>query len=188
VALWNLALLVNVVIAVAYLAISIVIARGIHAGGQWRSNPLAVATALIFLTCAIGHAAHAEHLLLPSTAEAARTVYDSHLTLIDVVTAVVGVRYWMLRGQLPELTRGAAVFADLTERRRQALDLQDHVVQQLVTAKLALEMDHREDAAEALERGIGASRDLVSQLLGDPARVPYELRLGAARRANELGR
>jgi hypothetical protein len=49
-------------------------------------------------------------------------------------------------------------------------------------------MDHREDAAEALERGIGASRDLVSQLLGDPARVPYELRLGAARRANELGR
>jgi hypothetical protein len=67
VALWNLALLVNVVIAVAYLAISIVIARGIHAGGQWRSNPLAVATALIFLTCAIGHAAHAEHLLLPST-------------------------------------------------------------------------------------------------------------------------
>ncbi|MFP5309887.1 MAG: hypothetical protein ACLGIR_09975 [Actinomycetes bacterium] len=186
-ALWTVAIAVNVVIAIAYLAISLTIARGVHASAQWRSNPLAVATALIFLSCAVGHAAHAEHLLLPSTAEAARQVYDVHLTLVDVVTAVIGVRYWMLRGQLPELTRGPAIFADLAERRRQALDLQDHVVQQLVTAKLALELGRPQEAEAALEAGIDASRGFVSELLGDPARVPAELRIGAGRRAAGTG-
>src|SRR6187397_259087 len=62
---WQLTALANAVILVAYLAISFAIARGLWRTRQWRNNPLGLATAAIFFSCAIHHGAHTVHLLLP---------------------------------------------------------------------------------------------------------------------------
>lgn len=164
--LWHVALFANVAVAIAYAAIATRVFGAVHATGQWRTNPLAVATGAIFLTCAAGHAGHAEHLLLPSTAGDARVVWDWHFIAIDLVTAAVGLRYWMLRRSFGALVRGASLFEDVAVRRREAFDIQDGVVQQLATAKMAFELgDHRAGLA-ALEAGLTASRGLVQDRSG----------------------
>ncbi|MDX1621269.1 MAG: hypothetical protein R3320_09780 [Nitriliruptorales bacterium] len=181
---WHVALFVNLTIAVGYFAIGGTILRGVFRSGQLRSNPLAVATGLIFVSCAAGHGAHAEHLLLPGIAEEARQVYDWHLTAIDSVTAVVAVRYWMLRGRLPALIRGSQLFEDQAVRRQQALDLQDTVVQRIATAKLALEVGDETRGRAELERALESSRAIIDELLldetGNASAVPGSLRRGAA--------
>lgn len=157
----------NAVIAVGYFLIAWQIFRGVQRTGQWRSNPLAIATGLIFFTCAAGHGAHVEHLLLPNeNGDLARQSWDLHLSLLDTVTAAIAVYYWTLRSRFPALIRGTAVFEDLTLRRRQALDLHDHVVQQLATAKLAFEMGQTEEGMDALDAGLDSSRHIISDLVG----------------------
>jgi hypothetical protein len=164
---WQIALLANGVVAVAYLSISIHVLRGVQRSGSWRTNPLAVATGLIFLTCAAGHAGHMQHVLDPVTRPASVVIYDWHLLMIDSVTAVIAIRYWLLRSRFPALVRGAAVFEDLTTRRSEALEIHDQVVQELATAKLALEVGDRDRGMAALERGLASSRGIVSTLIGE---------------------
>ena len=53
------ALVGNIVIACAYAAITVAIVVPVRRAGQLRTNRLAVATALIFFSCAVGHAFHA---------------------------------------------------------------------------------------------------------------------------------
>ena len=55
---WMVGAAMNGVILVAYVAICITIARGLLRSGQWRSNPLALATSAIFFTCGVHHGAH----------------------------------------------------------------------------------------------------------------------------------
>ncbi|WP_052666291.1 hypothetical protein [Nitriliruptor alkaliphilus] len=179
---WFPAAFANGIVTVAYLSISIHILRGVHAGRSWRTNPLAVATGLIFLSCAAGHAGHVGHLLDPGTRAASLQVYDLHLIVIDGVTAVIAVRYWLLRSRFPALVRGAAVFEDLTTRRREALDLHDQVVQQLATAKLALELGEHDRGMAALDASLTASRRIVSDLVGDEQASEATLRPGGLRR------
>ncbi len=157
----------NLIVTLAYVSIAVHILRGVHAGGTWRTNPLAVATGLIFLTCAAGHAGHVSHLVDPATQEASLQVYDLHLVVIDGVTAVIAIRYWLLRGRFPALVRGAAVFEDLNARREEALDVHDRVVQRLATAKLAFDLGEHDRGLQALEDGLTASREIVTQLIGD---------------------
>jgi hypothetical protein len=179
---WQLALVANGVVAVAYLSISIHVLRGVQRTDSWRTNPLAVATGLIFLTCAAGHAGHMQHVIDPLTRPASVLIYDWHLIMIDSVTAVIAVRYWLLRSRFPALVRGAAVFEDLSTRRSEALEIHDQVVQELVTAKLALELGDQRAGMAALERGLSSSRGIVSTLIGDedqtrgPTAAPGRLR------------
>lgn len=173
----------NLLVTLAYLSIGLHILRGVHASRSWRNNPLAVATGMIFLSCAAGHAGHALHLLDPATRAASLEVYDIHLIVIDAVTAVIAIRYWLLRGRFPALVRGAAVFEDLTTRRREALDLHDQVVQQLATAKLALEIGEHDRGMIALDAGLAASRRIVSDLVGDEHASVATLRPGGLRRS-----
>lgn len=106
---WHIGALANVVITVAYLAISFRIARRLSKeGGRLRDNPLAAATAGIFLTCAVHHGGHPLHQLLPavgSNAEigpAMRAAFnESHVVIWDLVTAAVGIWYWTLREGSP---------------------------------------------------------------------------------------
>jgi signal transduction histidine kinase len=182
---WVPAATANVVVALAYVSIGVHILRGVHAGGSWRTNPLAVATGLIFLSCAAGHAGHVSHLLDPGSREASLAVYDSHLIVIDAVTAGIAIRYWLLRNRFPALVRGAAVFEDLSARRREALDLHDQVVQQLATAKLAFELGEHERGMTALEDGLAASRGIVSDLVGDEQASTATMRPGGLRRTPE---
>lgn len=180
--LWAVALTANAVVAVAYLAISFAVLRGVHRSGQWRTNPLAVATGAIFLTCAAGHGSHVEHMLLPGSAEAARSVYDWHLTAIDMVTAVVGVRYWMLRNRFGTLVRGASLFEDLAVRRAEAFDIQDGVVQHLATAKMALDLGDQEMGRASLDRALTASRQLITKMAAEDADESFQPAPGQLRR------
>lgn len=171
---WHVGAAANVVITIAYLAISMSITRRlIRQGGRLRDNPLATATAAIFLTCAVHHGGHPFHQLLPAlgaNAEigpAMRTAFnEAHVSLWDVVTAAVGVWYWTLRNRFPALVRGAALFEDMRERQRQALEIHDNVVQGLATAKLSFETDEIERGVAAVEETLIASRKIISDLLG----------------------
>lgn len=164
---WVLAAIANGVVTLAYISISFHILRGVRQGGSLRDNPLGTATGLIFATCAAGHAGHLAHLLDPATQAASAAIYDWHLGWIDAVTATIATRYWLLRRRLPALVHGTALFEDLNQRRRQALTIHDQIVQQLVTAKLAVELGEIQQGIAALERGLDSARQIVTTLVED---------------------
>ena len=125
---WQLTAFANAVILAAYLAISFAIGRGLWRSRQWRNNPLGLATASIFFSCAVHHGSHTVHLILPYLGSdvhagmAMRMAFgmDFYAAGWDTVTAVLAVWYWTLRGRFPALVRGAALFEDL--RLRQAAE------------------------------------------------------------------
>ena len=125
---WQLTALANAIILAAYLAISFAIGRGLWRSRQWRNNPLGLATAAIFFSCAVHHGAHAAHLLLPYVGVGVheglvmRHAFGMSFSSAgwDLVTAGLAVWYWTLRSRFPALVRGAAVFEDL--RLRQAAE------------------------------------------------------------------
>jgi hypothetical protein len=169
---WVTGLACNAIIAVAYLLISYAIVRPLLEGKQLRANPLGTATAAIFLTCAVHHGGHVVHMLLPyghvevTQGLAMRVAYDWQMAVWDVVTAAVGVYYWTLRRTYSSLMKGAKLFEDIRQREHDALQLNDAVLQGLVVAKLALELDQRERAMTALESSISAASSIISNLLG----------------------
>ncbi|WP_051809428.1 hybrid sensor histidine kinase/response regulator [Actinoplanes subtropicus] len=128
---WQLTALANAVILAAYLAISFAIGRGLWRSRQWRNNPLGLATAAIFFSCAVHHGSHTVHLLLPYFGKdvhgglAMRMAFgmDFQAATWDTVTAVLAVWYWTLRGRFPALVRGAALFEDLRLRQAAEADL-----------------------------------------------------------------
>ena len=173
---WVLAMVANAVVALAYLAIAWIVAKGLVSAGQWRSNPLAVATGLIFFSCGVGHGLHFVHLALDE--HGTRAAADLHLAVWDVGTGVAAVWYFSLRGRFPALVRGAALFEDMRERQRQALEINDNVVQGVATAKLALELGDTEKARLALETTLVRAKSIISELLGD-SQVEVSLRRDA---------
>lgn len=170
---WYVGAIANVVILAAYLAIAYSIIRNLLPERRWRNNPLAVATAAIFFTCAVHHGSHPVHQLLPAlgveehTGLAMREAFDDwHVSTWDIVTAAVGVWYWTLRNRFPALVRSSALFEDVIARERQALEIHDNVVQGLATAKLAFEMDDGDRGMRALDQTLAASRKIITDLLG----------------------
>lgn len=114
---WQLLLAFNIAIAVAYTAISVLIANGLRRSGQLgRANPLGTMTAAIFLSCAVGHGAHAEHLAVQ---QAARDLADIHLLAVDGITALIAVGYLSLRSRFDALIRRPAMFQDVARERAQ---------------------------------------------------------------------
>jgi len=178
---WKIAAVANGVVAVAYLLIAWAIAAPLVRTQQLRSNKLGAATAAIFFTCAVHHGGHSVHMLLPALGieeehgEAMRAAWDWHNAAWDVLTACVGVYYWTLRRQYGSLMRGAALFNDLKERERQALQLHDEVVQGLVVAKMALDLDQKDQSQEALTATLASASQIISDLIG---RSTEDLRMG----------
>jgi len=117
---WQLAAGLNLVIAVCYVMISSLILQGLIRTRQTTSNPLGVATAAIFATCALHHGHHALHLLnafggQSGAAElaAVRAVFGEwHTALIDGIGAVVAVTYLTLRRSYKALLNTPAMFED----------------------------------------------------------------------------
>lgn len=64
----------------------------------------------------------------------------------------------------------------LRERERQALDIHDNVVQGLAEAQLAFDLGRNDQAREAVERTLAVARRMVTDLLGEPALEPGDLR------------
>ncbi|WP_307797937.1 PAS domain S-box protein [Actinoplanes flavus] len=104
----QLFLLGNLGTMITYAAIAVAIAVPLARAGQLRANRLAVATALIFLTSAIGHGLHA-YLAFAGLERAGHSVAIGWVWALawwNVVTAAVGVYYWTVRrGHAP--LRGA---------------------------------------------------------------------------------
>ena len=116
----QLSLLGNTVIAAAYAAITVAITVPVVRAGQLRTNRLATATALIFFSCAVGHAFHTlaswQAVLAADQGVSAHSVHDDWAwpsALWDVFTAGVGVYYWTLRrGYGVLLGKGAPHYSD----------------------------------------------------------------------------
>ena len=179
---WKIAAVANGVVAVAYVLIAWAIAAPLVRTQQLRTNKLGAATAAIFFTCAVHHGGHSVHMLLPSLGLeeehglTMRAAWDWHNAMWDVLTACVGVYYWTLRRQYGSLMRGAALFDDLKERERQALQLHDEVVQGLVVAKMALDLDRKDKSQEALSATLTAASQIINDLIG---KQHEDVRMGA---------
>lgn len=169
--LWTLGFVANAVVMTAYLAIAGTILAGIARTKQWRGNPLALATGLIFLSCGIGHGVHAYHAIEtwdPAVSTAQRSLLSEwHVWAADGATAIIAIWYFTLRNRFPALVRGAALFEDMQVRRRQALEIHDNIVQSLVKAKMSLEMGQGSEGAREIEESLAASRRIMSELLGE---------------------
>jgi hypothetical protein len=184
---WTVTAIANAIVSLAYFSIALLIGRGLVGGGEWRRNRLALNTAGIFFTCAVGHGIHLFHLVVADHGhDGVRAALGTWpMALVDGATAVVAVAFLVQR---MAADRGAAtgnqMYEDLRERRQTALDLNDDVIQGIVTAKLALELGDPEEARISLERTLGSSRELVRQFfepLGAVEHVkPGDLRRRAA--------
>ncbi len=113
----ELAFFANGILAVAYLAISSIVLRGLHGSGQLGSNRLGLATATIFLTCGVGHGFHAAGILEALQPGHEMThgagMYSWPLVIWDSLTATVGLTYLSLRKSYGILLRRPAMFDDL---------------------------------------------------------------------------
>ncbi|MHB8584793.1 MAG: hypothetical protein ACYDDF_03010 [Thermoplasmatota archaeon] len=187
---WWIGLAANAIVAVAFLAVAAVLAVNAIKTKHVKNNPLGIATVALYITCGGGHVVHTLQLLdvplghITAAGLAIEAEYntDWHMWMIDVLTAMAGVAYWMMRKRFPALVSGAAVFEDLRDRQRHALEIHDSVVQGLVRAKMALDMDQTAESDAALEETLGKARGIITDLLGRD-----EIKPGALRREKPGG-
>ena len=116
---WQAVVLLNAVIAACYVGISCLIAQGLVRTRQTFSNPLALATSAIFMTCAIHHGHHALHLATAfSGADAVQVASvralfgEWHSVAIDALGAVVAITYLRLRHSYKALLNTPSMFED----------------------------------------------------------------------------
>jgi hypothetical protein len=168
---WQIVTVANLVIGTTYLAIAWIIGSGLFRSGQLISNKLGLATALIFLTCGVHHAAHAIHMLVPvvgiadPNALALRASWHWQNAVWDVFAAGVGLYYLSLRGSYASVLRGAALFEDMKVRERQAAEINDSIVQGLAIAKYALDEGRDEQTRRAIQDSLTQAKGLISELL-----------------------
>ena len=169
--LWQVITAANIAIATAYFGITWIIFSGLRATQQLGSNRLATATSLIFFTCAVHHGSHAVHMLLPSFGVddakglMLRDSWYWQTAAWDIFGAAVAFYYLSLRGSYASVLRGAQMFEDFKVRERQALEINDNIVQGLAVARMALEKGDDEDSKRAIEDTLRRSQMLISDLL-----------------------
>lgn len=170
---WQLSVGANLVIGIAYLVIAYIIFSGLFKTGQVSTNRLGLATALIFLTCGVHHGSHSVHMLLPSFGiedQQALNLRESwHWPSIawDIAGAGVALFYLSLRGSYHSVLRGAQLFEDMKVRERQALEINDNIVQGLSVAKYALDQGKDEQSRKAIEDSLLNARWIITELLGE---------------------
>lgn len=183
---WQLGLALNGIIFVAFTAVAVVLLVNAVKTHHVRNNPLGVATVILYLTCGGGHFVHMLQLLdvpLGRATAAGLAIqleyeHNPHMWVIDILTAIAGVSYWLMRRRFPALVSGAAVFEDLRSRQRRALEINDNIVQGLARAKLALDMDHAKEGDAAVADTMVKARHIITDLLGDE-----DIQQGSLRRA-----
>jgi hypothetical protein len=170
---WQVVTGANLVVAAVYFAIATIIVRGLVQTGQLRRNKLGVATGLIFFTCGVHHGTHAIHMLLPSfgiddpQALALRDAWHWQTAGWDLFTAGVGLYYLSLRGSYASVLRGAQMFEDLKARERQAIEINDNIVQGLTVAKYAMESGRDEQSRRAVSEALRNAQNIISGLLSE---------------------
>jgi hypothetical protein len=170
---WQLSTAANLVIGGAYLVIAYIIFSGLMRTGQARTNRLGLATALIFLTCGVHHGTHSVNMLLPSfgieDAQGTALRESWHWPSVgwDILGAGVALFYLSLRGSYASVLRGAALFEDMKARERQAVEINDNIVQGLSVAKYALDQGRDEQSRKAVEDTLRNARELITELIGE---------------------
>nr|WP_099343727.1 MULTISPECIES: PAS domain-containing sensor histidine kinase [unclassified Actinoplanes] len=188
-------LLANLVIMVAYAAITVAIVVPVRRAGQLRSNKLATATALIFFSCAVGHGLHALGGILAlahGSPHPAR--HPGFSALWDAFTAGVACYYWSLRRSYGVLLSKGAIYLDPWSRHRLdeagARERAARDVAEAHRATLATVVEHSDDAIVGLDPdGLitawnhGAERILgyaAEEVLGRPITMIADDATGAA--------
>ncbi len=169
--LWWIGFTFSTITGITFTAVAFLLGRNLQRQKQWKSNPLAVATMLIFTTCGFGHVLHTIQLLYPLLAPesaigpAARLHYGEwHLWVADGLTAIAGTWYWLSRRAFPNLVSGAAMYENVRRQQRRAVEIHDNVVQGLVKAKWALDLGDTQQGRMALQKTLGASEQMVREL------------------------
>ena len=192
---WEVSAAANAVIGIAYLAIAYIIIGGLVRTNQLTSNKLGLATGLIFLTCGVHHGTHSFHMLIPlfgihdQQALDLRASWHWPSVAWDMVGAAVALYYLSLRGSYASVLRGAQLFEDMKVRKRQALEINDNIVQGLSVAKYALDQGRDQQSKAAVAETLKKARTIITELLGEQesevALGPGELR--RARPASVVG-
>jgi PAS domain S-box-containing protein len=145
-------LMANLVIMVAYAAITAAIVVPVTRAGQLRTNKLATATALIFFSCAVGHGLHAVmaySTILNAPGEthgAALLGWSWTSALWDSFTAAVGIYYWTLRRAYAVLLGKGAIYVDpWGQNQLEAAGVRERAARDLAEA-------HRATLATVVER------------------------------------
>jgi diguanylate cyclase (GGDEF)-like protein/PAS domain S-box-containing protein len=141
----------NVVLLIAYLAISRSILWPLAKTGQLGRNRLGMMTGLIFLSCGVGHAIHVDHAVRGVLHGGwADTGIDVHLAAWDAFTAVVALLYWRLRRAGEPMADQAVMFEDLERRQR---ELEQEAAAARLAEELAVERElaGRQSFAQAFE-------------------------------------
>jgi hypothetical protein len=97
------------------------------------------------------------------------------------LTAGVGIYYLLLRGSYADPLRGAQMFEDHKVRGRQALEINDNIVQGLTVAKYAMTIGAEDHSKQAIDDTLVRARGIITDLLGEPGRA-IELGPGDLRR------
>ena len=138
---------------------------------ELRTNKLGTATALIFFTCAVHHGSHAVHMFVPyydigtGPGLALRTAFDPWQAGWDVFAAVVGTYYWTLRRAYGRLLLPGKLFENYQQRQREASEVNDTIVQSLVTAQAAQRAGNDELLSRALASALDSAKTMVDRLL-----------------------
>jgi hypothetical protein len=176
------------VAAAAYAAIAYAIISGLVASSQLRTNRLGVATALIFVTVAGYCLILGLELLAPSLGlgnshgNALRDGFDWHMAVWGLLTAAAAVYYVALRRSRSGAAQGAQMFEDLRARERQALEINDTIVQGLTVAKYAMSIGAEDHSRQAIDDTLVRARAIITDLLGEPG-TSVELGPGDLRRS-----
>lgn len=174
---WLAGFLLNAVIGGAFIAVGVQLATRLTASRQWHANPIASVFALVALSCGAGHTVRAGLMAGPTvglfgTAGLATRIEftDWHMWVADGATAMAGVFYVVTRWRDRDILQTTRLFEDYTSRRRQALSVHDDVVQELNRAQIAIQADRDDDARDALENSLDASKEIISRIEGHPLR------------------
>ena len=119
-----------------------------------------------------------------------RKAWGPGLALWDLVGAVVGVYYWTLRGGFGGDSASPQLFEDQVEREQRALELNDAVLQGMVVARMALDLDERKRAMDALDSSIASASKMITELHRrrprPPRQAPAALLPGPGARGNPM--
>lgn len=176
--LWYIGWAGSTITGVTFLAVAGLLATNIQRAGQWRLNPLAVATMLIFLTCGTGHMLHSYQMFATwlggsdAMQAAARLHYGEwHLWVADGATAFAGAWYLASRRRFPSLVSGAAMYENLRRQQQRALAIHDDVAQSMVKAKWRLDMKDTRGCLDELDRTQAAAAAIVDEIEATIART-----------------
>jgi len=160
--------------AASFALIAYVIVRGLVGSSQLRTNRLGVATALIFVTVAGSFALQGYRLLAPSLGLdeqhglALRDAADWHTAVWGLLTAAAGIYYLALRRSRASAPQSAQMFEDLKARERQALEINDNIVQGLTVAKYAMSIGAEDHGRQAIDDTLVRARAIITDRLGEP--------------------